>query len=110
MVREDSEGEEVDSYDSNDNLVEAEKVDEGIIDVPVMIGTPLPDINENFRIVYSNRQEDAPVRKETTETESSENVHVLAPIQSTSNLLYARQNMSDYSSSSVDNESSDVSA
>ena len=43
------------------------------------------------------------MRKETTETESSENVHVLAPIQSTSNLLHARQNMSDDSSSSVEN-------
>ena len=95
--------EEVDSYDSNNNLVEAEKVDEGIRAVPGMIGTPLPDINENFRIVDSNRPEDTPVRKETTETESSENVHVLAPIQSTSNLLHARQNMSDDSSSSVDN-------
>ena len=79
------------------------KVDEGIRAVPGMIGTPLPDINENFRIVVSNRPEDTPVRKETTETKSLQNVHVLAPIQSTSNLLHARQNMSDDSSSSMDN-------
>ena len=32
--------EEVDSYDSNNSLFEAEKVDEGIRAVPGMIGTP----------------------------------------------------------------------